>query len=204
MNARDEINRLKDLWGLERDSDFANFIKTSKMNVDSWIKRNKIPEKWQLKIRQMHDNTQTQPATADAYYIKKITAYKASAGGGNEIDDLGEITAYETGEIMPIAKAFFKTPPGQNLSGIEIVGESMMPVLKPGDWVMFVDDGEFKGDGLYVLNFSGQLMVKILQLTPKGMMKIVSVNKDYQSYEIDLKESQERFRIICKVIKSIF
>lgn len=134
------------------------------------------------------------------YNIKKITAYKASAGGGNEIDD---IKAYETGELMPIAKAFFKTPPKKELNAIEISGESMMPMLHDGDWVIFCDDGEFRGDGLYVVNFSGQLMAKVLQLSPKGELKIISVNPNFKSYEIDINETQEHFRIIGKVIKSI-
>lgn len=134
------------------------------------------------------------------YNIKKITAYKASAGGGNEIDD---IKAYETGELMPIAKAFFKTPPKKELNAIEISGESMMPMLHDGDWVIFCDDGEFRGDGLYVVNFSGQLMAKVLQLSPKGELKIISVNPNFASYEIDINETQEHFRIIGKVIKSI-
>lgn len=134
------------------------------------------------------------------YNIKKITAYKASAGGGNEIDD---IKAYETGELMPIAKAFFKTPPKKELNAIEISGESMMPMLHDGDWVIFCDDGEFRGDGLYVVNFSGQLMAKVLQLSPRGELKIISVNPNFKSYEIDINETQEHFRIIGKVIKSI-
>ena len=139
-------------------------------------------------------------ASEKPYNIKKITAYKASAGGGNEIDD---IKAYETGELMPIAKAFFKTPPKKELNAIEISGESMMPMLHDGDWVIFCDDGEFRGDGLYVVNFSGQLMAKVLQLSPKGELKIISVNPNFASYEIDINETQEHFRIIGKVIKSI-
>nr|DAO49609.1 MAG TPA: Repressor protein CI [Caudoviricetes sp.] len=135
-----------------------------------------------------------------SYNIKKITTYKASAGGGNEIDD---IKSYETGELMPISRAFFKTQPKKELNAIEISGESMMPMLHDGDWVIFCDDGEFRGDGLYVVNFSGQLMAKVLQLSPKGELKIISVNPNFKSYEIDINETQEHFRIIGKVIKSI-
>ncbi len=199
MNAREKLNKLKDLWGLRTDSELADFLETSKLNIDSWVKRDKIPEKWELKIGQMHES---KPASSDAdmYFIRKTTSVKASAGGGNEIDD---IKAYETGKLMPISRAFFKTPPKKELNAIEISGESMMPMLHDGDWVIFCDDGEFKGDGLYVVNFSGQLMAKVLQLSPKGELKIISVNPNFKSYEIDINETQEHFRIIGKVIKSI-
>lgn len=162
MNAREKLNKLKDLWGLRTDSELADFLETSKLNIDSWVKRDKIPEKWELKIGQMHES---KPASsnADMYFIRKTTSVKASAGGGNEIDD---IKAYETGKLMPISRAFFKTPPKKELNAIEISGESMMPMLHDGDWVIFCDDGEFRGDGLYVVNFSGQLMAKVLQLSP--------------------------------------
>lgn len=200
MNAREKLNELKDLWGLRTDNELADFLETSKLNIDSWVKRDKIPEKWELKIRQMHENKSTPNNNDDMYFIHKTTSVKASAGGGNEIDD---IKAYETGKLMPISRAFFKTPPKKELNAIEISGESMMPMLHDGDWVIFCDDGEFRGDGLYVVNFSGQLMAKVLQLSPKGELKIISVNPNFASYEIDINETQEHFRIIGKVIKSI-
>lgn len=159
----------------------------------------KIPEKWELKIRQMHDN-KSNSDDADLYFIRKTTSVKASAGGSNELDG---VRSYQTGELMPIAKAFFKVPPGKNLNSMEVEGESMTPMLRSGDWVIFREDGAFTGDGLYVVNFSDQLMVKILQLTPRGMLKIVSVNPNFQSYKIDLNETQEHFKIVGKVVKSI-
>lgn len=199
MSAREKLNELKELWGFKTDNELADFLETSKLNIDSWVKRDKIPEKWELKIRQMHDN-KSNSDDADLYFIRKTTSVKASAGGGNELEG---VRSYQTGELMPIAKAFFKVPPGKNLNSMEVEGESMMPMLRSGDWVIFREDGEFTGDGLYVVNFSDQLMVKILQLTPRGMLKIVSVNPNFQSYEISLSETQEHFKIVGKVVKSI-
>ncbi len=199
MSAREKLNELKDLWGFKTDNELADFLETSKLNIDSWVKRDKIPEKWELKIRQMHDN-KSNSDNADLYFIRKTTSVKASAGGGNELEG---VRSYQTGELMPIAKAFFKVPPGKNLNSMEVDGESMTPMLRSGDWVIFREDGAFTGDGLYVVNFSDQLMVKILQLTPRGMLKIVSVNPNFQSYEISLSETQEHFKIVGKVVKSI-
>ncbi|OSQ26085.1 hypothetical protein CCON61_01375 [Campylobacter concisus] len=63
--------------------------------------------------------------------------------------------------------------------------------------------GGVSGNGLYLVNFSDRLMVKILQLTLRDILKIVSVNPNFQSYEISLGETQEHFKIVGKVIKSI-
>lgn len=42
-----------------------------------------------------------------------------------------------------------------------------------------------------------------LQLTPRGMLKIVSVNPNFQSYEISLAESQEHFKIVGRFVKIV-
>ncbi len=220
MTSYDDIVPiLKELAGAKTIKELADKLGISPRNFNTWKTRGEIPLKTLMALSHAIGITKEQMMSAikngvnhadeiqihqngvgEDYSIKKITAYKASAGGGNEIDD---IKAYETGELMPIAKAFFKTPPKKELNAIEISGESMMPMLHDGDWVIFCDDGEFRGDGLYVVNFSGQLMAKALQLSPKGELKIISVNPNFASYEIDINETQEHFRIIGKVIKSI-
>ncbi|MGP1360704.1 S24 family peptidase, partial [Campylobacter sp.] len=52
-----------------------------------------------------------------------------------------------------------------------VEGESMTPMLRSGDWVIFCEDGAFTGDGLYVVNFSDQLMVKILHSRHTACLK---------------------------------
>ena len=199
MSAREKLNELKDLWGFKTDNELADHLGITKFALDNWVKRDKISNEWLLKIGQMTEK-KSNSDDADLYFIRKTTSVKASAGGGNELEG---VRSYQTGELMPIAKAFFKVPPGKNLNSMEVEGESMMPMLRSGDWVIFREDGEFTGDGLYVVNFSDQLMAKILQLTPRGMLKIVSANPNFQSYEIDLNETQEHFKIVGKVVKSI-
>ena len=199
MSAREKLNELKDLWGFKTDNELADHLGITKFALDNWVKRDKISNEWLLKIGQMTEK-KSNSDDADLYFIHKTTSVKASAGGGNELE---RVRSYQTGELMPIAKAFFKVPPGKNLNSMEVEGESMTPMLRSGDWVIFREDGAFAGDGLYVINFSDQLMVKILQLTPRGMLKIVSVNPNFQSYEIDLNETQEHFKIVGKVLKSI-
>ena len=199
MSAREKLNELKDLWGFKTDNELADHLGITKFALDNWVKRDKISNEWLLKIGQMTEK-KSNSDDADLYFIHKTTSVKASAGGGNELEG---VRSYQTGELMPIAKAFFKVPPGKHLNSMEVEGESMTPMLRSGDWVIFREDGAFAGDGLYVINFSDQLMVKILQLTPRGMLKIVSVNPNFQSYEIDLNETQEHFKIVGKVLKSI-
>ncbi|EAJ3933531.1 helix-turn-helix transcriptional regulator [Campylobacter jejuni] len=133
------------------------------------------------------------------YSIPKLNI-SASAGGGNELIRLEE---YETGEMLELSKAFFKTTP-KNVKAIKVDGYSMIPMLLPDSWVIFEEIHEYQGDGLYILNFDNQLMVKLLQLDPiSKVLDIISVNKDYKSYSLDLKDSQVEIIIQGKVLRSI-
>ncbi|EAJ6035799.1 helix-turn-helix transcriptional regulator [Campylobacter jejuni] len=133
------------------------------------------------------------------YSIPKLNI-SASAGGGNELIGLEE---YETGEMLELSKAFFKTTP-KNVKAIKVDGYSMIPMLLPDSWVIFEEIHEYQGDGLYILNFDNQLMVKLLQLDPiSKVLDIISVNKDYKSYSLDLKDSQVEIIIQGKVLRSI-
>ncbi|MBC5858058.1 LexA family transcriptional regulator [Campylobacter jejuni] len=134
------------------------------------------------------------------YYIPKLNI-NASAGGGNELEGL---ECYESGELMAIDKAFFKTIPSSSIKAIRVDGYSMTPMLFPDSWVIFEESADFKGDGLYVLNYNGQLMVKLLQLNPfENILEIISVNKEYKSYSIKLDESQTPLFIKGKVLRSV-
>lgn len=133
------------------------------------------------------------------YSIPKLNI-SAFAGGGNELIGLEE---YETGEMLELSKAFFKTTP-KNVKAIKVDGYSMIPMLLPDSWVIFEEIHEYQGDGLYILNFDNQLMVKLLQLDPiSKVLDIISVNKDYKSYSLDLKDSQVEIIIQGKVLRSI-
>ncbi|ECL1831152.1 LexA family transcriptional regulator [Campylobacter jejuni] len=134
------------------------------------------------------------------YYIPKLNI-SASAGGGNELEGL---ECYESGELMAIDKAFFKTIPSSSIKAIRVDGYSMTPMLFPDSWVVFEETHKYQGDGLYILNFDNQLMVKLLQLNPiSKILDIISVNKDYKSYSIDLRDSQVKIIIQGKVLRSI-
>lgn len=207
------LNALRTLTKSKTDKEMCKILEVPYGTLDTWKNRQNIPKarlyEFSQRLGVSVDDLQngsptlkneTNETTSKTYAIKKITAYSASAGGGNEIDD---IEVYETDEVMHIDRAFFKTPPSKKARAIKVDGYSMTPMLLPDSWVVFEECFDFKGDALYVINYSGQLMVKLLQLTPQGVLKVISKNSDYQSYEVNLKESNEHLMIVGKVIKCI-
>jgi len=87
---------------------------------------------------------------------------------------------------------------------MQVDGYSIVPMIFPDSWVIFDNCKQFQGDGLYIINWDDCLMVKQVSATPKkGFIKIISANKDYQSWEFDLNDNQCSFVIFGKVIRTI-
>lgn len=160
---------------------------------------NKLSKKFYINQEENIETKNINKQESSFYSIPKLNI-SVSAGGGNELIGLEE---YESGEMLELSKAFFKTIP-KNVKAIKVDGYSMIPMLLPDSWVIFEEVHEYQGDGLYILNFDNQLMVKLLQLDPiSKVLDIISVNKDYKSYSIDLKDSQIELIIQGKVLRSI-
>ena len=130
--------------------------------------------------------------------IKKLS-HKASAGSG----DITDIEVYDTGKTMSISASFFKTMPNPNkLRIMQVDGYSMIPMVLPDTWVIFELASKYSGDGLYIVNYDDNLMVKLLQVDERGQIEIISRNPDYSNRTID-KDDQSVFKVCGKVLRVI-
>ena len=84
-----------------------------------------------------------------------------------------------------------------------VKGDSMVPTLKNQALVMVNQIAEFSGDGIYVFRFDGQLMVKRLQFTKRGLNVVSDNSTAYPSWELSRAELKtEDFEIIGEVVWS--
>lgn len=196
MTAREKLDKIKLEWNLKTDEELANKLGTLKNNIDSWVKRDKIPEKWILKIVQNVPNI-----PSELENIVKIPKLSSKVSAGYNVQAIDSIE--KIGELI-LDVSIFKTPPPKKLFAMQVDGYSMIPMIFPDSWIIFDDSKQFKGDGLYVINWDDCLMVKQISATPKkNTVQIISANKDYQSWEVDLNDSQCSFMIFGKVIRTI-
>ena len=81
----------------------------------------------------------------------------------------------------------------------EVKGDSMIDAnIYPGDYVFF-SKGLIKGEGIYVIAFAGDIMVKRLSFdAPRNKLSIISENKNYPVRIIDAES--DGVRILGKVI----
>lgn len=118
------------------------------------------------------------PATGSDYV--RVQQLDAEAGMGEAVENVDNpefIRAidFEPGYIRSIVG--FVPAPGR-LRLITGSGDSMQPVIQPGDAVV-VDTGvtSFDGDGIYLINMGNGQQIK--RLIDRGVIHVASENKSY-------------------------
>lgn len=198
-NVREIFDKIIENHNLAKDEDLVSILHVNFNTLKSWLQRKHIPYKDRDKVKNALYADTNAFEEISFYSIPKLNI-NASAGGGNELIGLER---YETGQFLELSKEFFKMTP-KNAKAIKVDGCSMIPMLLPDSWVVFEETHQYQGDGLYILSFDNQLMVKFLQLDPtSNTLEIISINKEYKSYSINLSDSQVELIIQGKVLRSI-
>lgn len=190
------LEEMKDYFNVPSIEQVAVLLGFSEATASTWRSRgasNNAITKFEL-IRS-NDNITIDPTLLK---IQRI-ALKASAGSGNHLESIDK---FEVVETMTISRSLLKTQPNGTLRLIGVDGYSMVPMLYPDSLVLFDEYPEWRGDGLYILNWRNELMVKILQIDPHGKLHIKSANKEYESWIVD-PDDQSVFSIVGKVLRII-
>lgn len=138
--------------------------------------------------------------SADYDYIKFYDV-KVSAGSGMPAEN-------ESTRLLPVERSFITRLgyPSDMLSAVEVMGDSMEPTLRNGDYVIIYRP-EYSTDfvpGIYVIrDFSG-LKVKRLDMDKFGNLNVISDNKFYMAQEYTQDEmADEAVKIIGRVLGKI-
>ncbi|EGZ45241.1 XRE family transcriptional regulator [Neisseria wadsworthii] len=87
----------------------------------------------------------------------------------------------------------------KQLSVISVKGDSMEGVLNDGDTILVNHNHTMPRDGLYVLRINENLLVKRLQLMPGNIVRVISANDAYPTFEIHLQNMVDDVAIIGRV-----
>ena len=134
--------------------------------------------------------------TGDKYISVPLISQKISAGYGEDYLDDDSITM----KRIQIPESLTKGVADKStLVSAEVKGDSMIDAnIYPGDYVFF-SKGLIKGEGIYVIAFAGDIMVKRLSFdAPRNKLSIISENKNYPVRIIDAES--DGVRILGKVI----
>lgn len=179
------IDDIKKKLGFVDDVELANYLKKHKTTVSKWRVSGEIPAKAEKElIKILHDGCQEtfgfQPK------IKLIPVFASVPAGW----PVGCCVAEE-----PLAYIPFEGN-GRNMGALLVDGHSMSPDIKDGEYVVYVEDYDFKpGDRLVVNNEFGKSMVKEYAIKD-GEPWLISVNPEYSNHKVN-----EGFKLIGRVIE---
>ena len=183
----------------------SNFISLKDKKDVSQSKENLSPniKNMSLNMSLNHSNlknSQVEQIKNDQIYIRQLSS---SVGAGESVDIDG-IEIYDTDILVPFSQMLFKVRPKNTdrVRCMKVDGYSMVPMLFPDSWVIADVTASFAGDGLYIINYCGNFMVKLLQKSPNGVLHIKSVNKDYESYDIGPDDDVNVY-IVGKVLRCV-
>ena len=144
--------------------------------------------------------TEVDQISRDQILIRKLS----SAVGAGESVDINGVEVYDTDILVPFSQMLFKVRPkkADRIRCMQVDGYSMVPMLFPDSWVIADVTAKFEGDGLYIINYCDNFMVKLLQKSPDGTLHIKSVNKDYESYDIGPDDDAQVY-IVGKVLRCV-
>ena len=134
---------------------------------------------------------------SDNYFIDLLNV---RAGAGEGIYNY----VIETVDTISLDKSFFRTPINTNkIKGICVDGDSMEPTLRDGDYVLIDENINFGTNGIYAIQYGGQILIKRLQFKMDGTILIISDNDKYDKEMFNPNENQLPFQVLGIKILSI-
>ncbi|MFW2606168.1 LexA family transcriptional regulator [Aliarcobacter butzleri] len=209
MNRVEEIlSRIYDYMGIVKDLEFCEKFEIKPNTLSTWKKRNTIPYELIEKISQNEklsldflllgkNNLNDKENKQENYHIDLLNV---RAGAGEGIYNY----VIETVDTISLDKSFFRTPINTNkIKGIQVDGDSMEPTLRDGDYVLIDENINFGTNGIYAIQYGGQILIKRLQFKMDGTILIISDNNKYDREVFNPKENQLPFKVLGIKILSI-
>ncbi|MDX9744448.1 MAG: S24 family peptidase [Arcobacteraceae bacterium] len=192
----DKIHKINDIErGKQKISvDIAEIIQDIFPNISAWWL---LTGKGKMLQTEQKEDTQSISTNNSSY---KIDLLNVRAGAGEGIYNY----VIETVDTISLDKSFFRTPINTSkVKGIQVDGDSMEPTLNRGDYILIDENITFGTDGIYAIQFGGQILIKRLQFKMDGTVLIISDNQKYQSETFNPSESQLPFQVLGIKVLSI-
>lgn len=209
------IERVKDIISEEignkkvYDKDVATALGISKENFSMLKKRGKIPYEELLKFCAkkkisinwllFDQNPKTLCDSTEKFaYVRYFKDINASAGGG-------AINYDETAQKLYIDKnieTFFGKENLKNIEALNVIGDSMEPMLKDGS-IVFVDRSQIdiKKGGVFVISTNAGVFIKRVVLKTDGSVDLISENRIYPKENINIDEIMVIGRVVGAIEK---
>jgi len=104
-------------------------------------------------------------------------------------------------ETFPFSKKLFQMYfPRTTMEDLKmwwVMGESMAPLVYPGDIIMIIANGKYRGDGIYLIKLYGAYGIRRLHRRSESDFSLICENEKYDVQEVTNKSD---FQIVGNVI----
>lgn len=104
-------------------------------------------------------------------------------------------------ETFPFSRKLFQMYfPRINMEDLKmwwVMGESMAPLVYPGDIVMIIANGKYRGDGIYLIKLFGAYGIRRIHRRSETDFSLICENEKYDVQEVT---SKSDFQIVGNVI----
>ena len=183
--------------GVSNDNQLANFLEySSNSAIVEWNKKLTIPDKI---LRKYYEDTNILKKDNDLISVNLYKDVYASAGYGTTNSELVPTKMTFDREFL---KEIFNITNFNNLDIIRVIGDSMLPYIKDGEYIFVQKDIQVKNGDTIIANIDGELYVKRYYKIPfEKWIKLESDNPDYPCINLDTNEKLNSFKIIG-IVKS--
>jgi len=201
-------DRLLQIRGKRTQQEFADSIGISKTTYHRYEREERIVdveviaricEKYQFDYTWVITGKGS-PHEFDRYVSIPQYDIAASAGMGAFVEDHPEVEMVLIDRIWLTMRLSVEP---QDVSMINVCGDSMSPTLGHGDVLLVTSDLSKLRDGIYVVRYDGMLQVKRLQFQPRSKVRVTSDNPMYRPYVVNLEQEGIEFKVVGKVIYTI-
>lgn len=128
-----------------------------------------------------------------------IPRYNLKAAAGHGATTEGEKPMFSMAFRRYWVENYLRATP-TDLSVISVKGDSMEGVLNDRDVILLNTSDTQASSGLYVLRVDGDLVVKRVQRLPGGILRVISANEAYATFDVDLNNPPADFGVIGRVV----
>ena len=198
MDNKEIYEEMKDYFKVSSLEDVALKLGYSKTTASTWRTRGitqvAINKYKLIKSKNFIKEDEKSQITVNLY--KDVFA---SAGYGTTNSELVPTKMTFDKEFL---KEIFNITSFNNLEIIRVIGDSMLPHIKDGEFIFIQKDTQVKNGDTIIANIDGELYVKRYYKIPfEKWIKLESDNPDYPCINLDTDEKLNSFKIIG-IVKS--
>ncbi len=199
MDIELELKQMIKKGNFKNQKEFSKWALVSESYITKWKNQGYIPDEIKEKFESEFGKLIYNNRNNESINVNLYKDVYASAGYGTINSELVPTKMNFDKEFL---REIFNITNFNNLDIIRVIGDSMLPHIKDGEFIFIQKDTQVKNGDTVIANIDGELYVKRYYKIPfEKWIKLESDNPDYPCINLDTEDKLNSFKIIG-IVKS--